>query len=70
MIRIRLRDEIFITKSIDAYPFCREIVLRTKDYEYTVTIKDTARVNALLSQACELGYIDFSKEDVVDIAVA
>lgn len=69
MIRIRLRHEVYVTKHVYGYPWCKEIIFWNKGDQYTVTLKDSDRVSVLLSKACELGYIDFSKEEVTDISM-
>lgn len=67
MIRIRIEDEVYVTKHVYGYLWSSSIVFFCKDDIYTVELKDSNRIDVLLSQACEKGYIDFSKEEVVSV---
>ena len=67
MIRIRLKNEVYTTKHLEGYPHFGTINFFNKDDYYTVRLRDANRVNDLLSQACETGYIDLSREEVVDV---
>lgn len=69
MIRVRLRNEVYVTKHVYGYPWANTIMFVHKDDQYTVELKDSQRVEALLSQLCERGYIDFSKEEVLSIDI-
>lgn len=67
LIRIRIKNEVYVTKHVYGYSWYNSIAFFYKDDLYTVKLKDSNRIDVLLSQACEKGYIDFSKEEVVSV---
>ena len=64
MIRIRLAEEIFCVKRVYGYPAFRRIDVYDKDDRYKITLESSQKVEELMSQACERGFIDFTKEKI------
>ena len=64
MIRIRLGETVFCAKRVYGYPAIRRIVVYDKDDRYTVALESSQKVEELMYQACERGFIDFTKEKI------
>ena len=64
MIRIRLAETVYCVKKLYGYPAIQRIDFYDKDDRYTVTLESSQKVEELMSQACERGFIDFTKEKV------
>lgn len=62
MVRIRLGERVFVVKSVCGYPALRRIDIYEKDDRHLITLESSQRVDELMAQACERGFIDFSKE--------
>lgn len=62
MIRVRLGGIVFSAKKVYGYPSQRHIDVYDKDVRYKVTLESSQKVEELMSQACERGFIDFTKE--------
>ena len=66
MIRIRIGERVFVAKSVYGYPALKRIDVYEKDDRHLVTLESSQRVDELMTQACERGFIDFSKEKIKD----
>ena len=64
MIRIRLAETVFCVKKVYGYPTIRRIDVYDKDGRYMVTLESSQKVEELMAQACERGFIDFTKEKI------
>ena len=62
MIRIKIKDTVIAVKEVKGYPYCNQIVFHYDDDKYTITLTSDIKVEWLLRQACECGFIDFDKE--------
>lgn len=65
MIRIRLAETVFCVKKVYGYPAIQRIDVYDKDGRYMVTLESSQKVEELMSQACERGFIDFTKEKII-----
>jgi threonyl-tRNA synthetase len=64
MIRIRLAGEIHCVEKLYSNPAFRRIIFYDKDVKFEITLEDSQRFEELMTQACERGFIDFSKEKI------
>lgn len=64
MIRVRLKETIYCVKKLHSYPALGRIIFYDKDDKYEITLESSQKVEELMSQACERGFIDFTKENI------
>lgn len=64
MIRIRFQNSVYVVKEIHGFPYLNKIIFWIGDNKYIINFKDLTKVEELLTQACEHGFIDLSKEDI------